>query len=219
MHIDETNFPIVAGWEGELMRATGMLAVPGERLPALSIAKPAWWSDQTLMGEGWTPPPTGRRYGLARFAFSLRPAERQLPRYIDLVVYLHAKGEGLRPIIFDLLPQAAKEEHDEAFAMGVSPDFKFTAPENAPVTLDLRQSILTVAADGKGENAAHWAFAVRSTSPFAGSQVMYTLVELLPGVEAARASLQLVAEIETPYGPVRGLLPSSQRTALTWVLE
>ena len=93
MHIDETAFPIVSGWEGELMRATGMLSVPGERLPALSIAKPSWWSDRTLLGAGWTPPPSGRRYGLARFAFSLRLAERQTVRYVDMVLYLHAKGD------------------------------------------------------------------------------------------------------------------------------
>ncbi|MBI3241847.1 MAG: hypothetical protein HYZ49_06080 [Chloroflexi bacterium] len=219
MNIDETNFPTVAGWEGELMRATGMLSVPGERLPALSISKPVWWSDQTLMGEGWTPPATGRRYGLTRFAYSIRPAERQSVRYVDIVVYLHAKGDGLRPVVFDLLPKAAKEEQAGTLTVGISPDFKFVAPENAPAALSLRQNILAVTADGLGENAAHWAFAVRSTTPLAGSQATYIIVELMPGVEAARASLQLVAEIDTPYGPVRGLLPSSQRNALSWVLE
>lgn len=219
MHIDETAFPIVSGWEGELMRATGMLSVPGERLPALSIAKPSWWSDQTLLGAGWMPPSSGRRYGLARFAFSIRPAERQSVRYVDMVVYLHAKGDGLRPTIFDMIPKATKEEQAGILTVGFGSDFKFTAPDNAGATLSLRQSIMTATADGVGENAAHWAFAVRSASPLAGSQIMYAIVELMPGVEAARASLQLVAEIETPYGPVRGLLPSSQRNALSWVLE
>ncbi len=219
MNIDETTFPIISGWEGELMRATGMLAAPGERLSALSIAKPTWWSDQMLMGQGWTPPSSGRRYGLARFAFSLRAAERQSVRYVDMVVYLHAKGEGLRPVICDMIPKAAKEGQAGIMTVGISPDFKFTAPETATATLSLPQSIYTVTADGIGENAAHWAFAVRSATPLAGSQIVYALVELMPGVEAARASLQLVAEIETPFGPVRGLLPSSQRLALTWVLE
>lgn len=224
MHIDETSFPIEFEWEGELAPPAGVyITRGGGDLPCVSVGRPVWWSDQKVLGEKWTPPAGGRRYGLARFAFSLRPEGRQSIRSAEFVVHLHAKGAGPRPIVFDLLPKLTTEEQTGEFSLGIGPDFKFAGAEaslgKAEAKVNLKQAVPVVTADGVGESAARWVFQARPAHPLIGSQLTYAVVELPPGVEAARASLGLSAEVETRFGPLRGLLPEPERARLSWLLE
>jgi hypothetical protein len=223
MHIDETQFPVEVAWEGVLAPPAGVFATRGEELPRVSLGQPTWWSDQKVLGEKWTPPAGGQRYGLARFAFSLRPQGRQAVRRAEFMVYLHAKGAGPRPTAFDLFPQAVTEEQTGAVTVGIGPDFKFAGAEaslaKAETTINLRQAAPVITADGIGEHTARWVVVARPAHPLTGSQTVYIIVELPPGVPAARASLQLSAEVTTRFGPVRGLLPETERASLSWVLE
>ena len=106
-----------------------MYVTRGDGLPRVSLGRPAWWSDQKLLGEAWTPPAGGQRYGLARFAFSVRLEGRQAARRAEFIVYLHARGAGARPVFFDLLPKAVNEEQAGEFSVGIGPDFKFGGAE------------------------------------------------------------------------------------------
>jgi hypothetical protein len=200
-------------------------------MPHASLGKPRWWPDQTLMAKDWLPS-AGKRYGLARFALSLRPAERQEVRYVEFVVYLHGTGPGtgLRPVATDLFPGVLPEAKLGLRTVGIGPDFQFVdlskageaAQAPAATTIQLRQMVQVVVADGVGESTARWVFAGNPAHPLVGTQLVYAIVEVLPdasGLPRARASLQLIAEVETRSGSVRGLLPKTERAMLNWMLE
>jgi len=89
----------------------------------------------------------------------------------------------------------------------------------AETKFNLKQSIPVLTADGIGESVARWVFIAGSTHPLVGSQVVYAILELPPGVEAARVSLLLSAEVEMRFGLLRGRLPETERARLSWVLE
>jgi|CXWL01.1.fsa_nt_gi hypothetical protein len=223
MHIDDTQLPFDSAWEGELAPPEGVFA-KGDGLPTVSLGRPAWWSDGKVLGKEWVPPAGGRRYGLARFAFSLRPGARQEVKRVEFVVHLHAKGGGARPVVFDLFPKAVTEEQTGTRTLGLDPKFKFVdAVEvsglKAETTINVRQAVPVITADGVGESVARWVFQSRPAHPLIGSQSAYVVVELPPGVAAARASLLLSAEVTTRFGPMRGLLPEDERERLSWVLE
>ncbi|HKZ84209.1 MAG TPA: hypothetical protein VJ793_11205 [Anaerolineae bacterium] len=200
------------------------------QLPALNISlsraslgNPNWWSDHRILGERWLPPAGGKRYGLARFPFSLRPNVKESVRQAELAVYCHAKGAGAHPVVFDLFPKALTEDQIGEFSIGIGPDFKFAGVEasvaKAETKFNLKQSIPVLTADGIGESVARWVFIAGSTHPLVGSQVVYAILELPPGVEAARVSLLLSAEVEMRFGLLRGRLPETERARLSWVLE
>ncbi len=222
MLIDETLYPIEMAWEGELVPPSGVFAAHGKTMPKVSIGKPDWWAGQKIMGDSWKAPEGGYGYGLARFAFSLRPEGRQEVRRAELVVDLQPDDGGPRPIAFDLTPKAETEEQTGTFTLGIGPDFKFSSVDvslaKAETTINLRRVFPVITADGVGESTARWVFASRPAHPLVGSQIVYAIVQLPPGVEAARVSLFLSAEITTGFGPIKGLLPKDEACDLSWML-
>jgi len=56
MLIDEARFPVEFEWEGELAPPSGVYVTKGDGLPRVSLGRPAWWSDQKVLGEAWAPP-------------------------------------------------------------------------------------------------------------------------------------------------------------------
>lgn len=228
MRIDDTSLSFDSAWEGELKPATGAFGPTRGETSALviSIGKPSWWGQQNIMGDQLVTPAGGKRYGLARFAFSLRPKERQERqevKRVEFIAYLHAKGAGERPIAFDLLPKTTTIEGTGKVTVGIDPKFKFASAVEvsgfkAETEIDLKQAVPVIVADGVGESTARWVFESRPTHPLLGSQSAYVIVELPPGVDAARASLLLSAEVGTRLGPARYLLPKEQREQLSFVL-
>ncbi len=227
MHIDDSHFPIEYVWDGALEPppdAQTFTTRGGDGLPRVSIGRPVWWSDQKVLGEQWVPPAGGRRYGLARFAFSLRPEGRQAVKRAEFIVYLFATGSGKRPIAFDLFPKTTTEEQTGSRTVGLDPKFKFVKAVEvsglkAETTMDVTQAVPVITVDGIGENFARWAFESRPAHPLVGSQVVYATVELPPGAEAARASVHLSAEVTGSFGPIRGILLEKESERLSWVLE
>jgi hypothetical protein len=133
---------------------------------------------------------------------------------MELVVDLRPEDGGARPITFDLVPRAETEEQTGTFTLGIGPDFKFSSVNvtlaKAETTINLRRVFPVITADGIGESTARWVFASRPAHPLVGSQIVYAIVQLPPGVEAARVSLFLNAEMTTGFGPIKGLLPKIQ---------
>jgi len=219
MQIDETSFPIEPAWEGVLAPPKGVYAPPGEKLPTVSIGKPVWWDGEAIMGEKWTHPSGGNRYGLARFAFYLRPEGRKVVRRAELMVSLETEdGRGV-PIVFDLLPKVTTEEKTGTFKATVGLDFKFLSLAQAETTIDFTQKVPVIVADGIGESIARWAFVSGRAHPLVGSQLVYAILEMSAGTSAARASLTLSAEVVTSLGPIRGILPKEASDRLSWVLK
>ena len=128
-----------------------------------------------------------------------------------------------RPKAFDLAPRVETEEQTGMFTLGIGPDFKFSSVDltlaKAETTINLHRVFPVITADGIGESTARWVFASRPAHPLVGSQIVYAVVQLPPGVEAARVSLMLNAEMTTGLGPIKGLLPEDKACDLSWTLK
>jgi hypothetical protein len=201
----------------------GVFAPCGKAMPQVSIGKPDWWTGQKILGDAWKDPEGGYSDGLARFAFSLRPESRQEVRKAELVVDFRPEDGGARPIAFDLEPRAETEEKTGAFTLGIGPDFKFSSVgvtlAKAEATINLRRVFPVITADGIGESITRWVFASRPAHPLVGSQIVYEIVQIPPGVEAFRVSLFLNAEMTTGFGPIKGLPPKDEACDLIWTLK
>ena len=222
------NVPIELAWEGLLDSSSEQYAAKGVGLlPRASIGKPVWWPDDKILGDTWTPPAGGSRYGLARFAFSLRPETRQTITGAEFAVGFRALGTtdgAAQPTAFDLYPQLVTEEQTGSRTLGLDPKFKFGSVAEfsgakAEVTLNVKQALVVTRVDGLGERYARWTFAARPAHPLTGSQEVYVVVELPPGVVAAEASAQLNVDIAAPFGPFKGVLPKTDQARFRWVLR
>jgi len=223
MLIDESLYPVEIAWKGELVPPSGVFVPRGKVMPKVSIGKPDWWAGQKILGEAWKAPEGGYSFGLARFAFSLRPEGRQEVRRAELVVEFQPEDGGAIPVAFDLVPRAETEEQTGTFTLGIGPDFKFSSVDvtlaKAETTINLHRVFPVITADGIGESTVRWVFASRPAHPLVGSQIVYAVVELPPGVEAVRVSLMLSAEMTTGLGPIKGLLPKDEACYLSWTLK
>lgn len=223
MLINETLYPVETAWEGELVPPSGVFAARGKAMPHVSIGKPDWWAGQKILSDSWKAPEGGYSYGLARFAFSLRPEGKQKVRRTELVVDFQPEKGSQRPTAFDLAPRAETEEETGTLTLGIGPDFKFSTMDltlaKAEATINLQRVFPVITADGIGESTARWVFASRPAHPLVGSQIVYAIVQLPPGVEAAKVSLFLNAEMTTGFGPMKGLFPKDEACDLSWTLK
>lgn len=223
MYIDDPGLTTAEVWEGELAAPDGVYA-PGHDLPLVSVGRPVWWGDKAVLGSAWVSPTNNQRYGLARFSFSLRPKANQHVISAELIVYLSAAGDGMRPVAFDAFPKLTTEDQTGTRTLGIDPKVNLVdAVELSGVkyetTINTRQAVPVIVADGIGESTVRWVFEARKAHPLVGSQSTYVVVQLPPGVEAARASLYLSILVGTRIGPVRGILPQNVQERLSFVLE
>lgn len=223
MQINENTFPIKFDWESELVPPDEVFASRGSELPSVSLGNPTWWSDHQVFGDDWTQPAGNKRYGLARFAFSLRPKDRQEVRRAEFTVYLQGQNGGSNPTVFDLFPKNVTEEQTGDIKAEINPQFKFAEVAKVSigsigVTANKRDAKAIITADGIGENTARWIFQAHPAVPLKGSQIVYAIVELPRGVTATRINVQLSAEVTTKFGLVRGLLPKTNQDERRWIL-
>jgi hypothetical protein len=218
MQIDETIYPVETAWEGELVPLSGVMAARGKAMPRVSIGKPDWWAGESL-GESFKAPEGGYKYGLARFAFSLRPEGMQKVRKAELVLDFQPGEDSKRSVAFDLVPRAEIEEQTGSFTLGIGPDFKFFSVDvtlaKAETTINLRRAFPVIITYGIGESTARWVFVSRPAHPLVGSQIVYAMVQMPPGVEAAKVRLFLNAEI----GRFKGFLPKDEECDMIWTLK
>lgn len=218
MLIDETRYPVETAWEGELVSPSGVMTARGKAMPRVSIGKPDWWSGDKL-GEAWKAPDGNYSYGLARFAFSLRPEGMQEVRRAELVLDFQPENGSGRPVAFDLVPRVETEEQTGTFTLGIGPDFKFSSVDvtiaKAETTINLRRVFPVIITDGIGESTARWVFVSRSAHPLVGSQLVYAIVQLPKGVQGAMVRLFLNAEI----GRFKGFLPQDESCDMRWILK
>lgn len=224
MQINETTFPIEFDWEGELVPPDKVFAPRGSELPSVSLGKPTWWSDHQVFGDDWTQPAGNKRYGLARFAFSLRPQDKQEVRRAEFTVYLQGQNGSSNPTVFDLFPKNVTEEQTGEVKAEINPQLKFAEVAEVSigsvgVTANKRNAKAIITADGIGESTARWKFMAHPAAPLTGSQIVYAIVELPRGVTATRITVQLSAEVTTKFGLLRALLPkTTSEEERSWTL-
>jgi hypothetical protein len=182
-----------------------------------------WWSEEKLLGDQWQPPEPGaarrrRRYGLVRFAFSLKPGDNQKVRRAEFTAFLQFKQEEGHPIFYDVFPQILTSEEIGELRAGIGPDFRFRPGEPGELTVGLKQTAPVSAVEGRGQSIVRWSFTARSNHPIGGQQLLYAIVELPPDVSSVRVTVHLNTEVITSVGPVRGFLPKTEHAALGWML-
>jgi hypothetical protein len=227
MQIDETLLPFDVIYEASLEYENPKEAEErgGTELPVLSIGKPLWWNDQAIMGEKWIPPAGNYRYGLTRLSFSLRPLSRQVVQKVEFIVHLFSIGHEERPTAYDIYPQTITETRTGTRTIGLDPKLKFAdvlevSGFKAETTINVKESVPVIVADGANESIVRWVFQSRRERPLIGSQNVYIIVALPPGVSHARAAVEVKAEIsDSVFGLVRGISSRTQSEHLSFPLS
>lgn len=223
MHIDDRHSTIEPLWEGALAQPSETYATRGAAGPHVTLGKPAWWSDTQMLGDAWHAPAGGQRYGVARFAFSLRVDSGQTVQRVTFSVALHAQPAGARPIAFDLSPMLTTATQTGTRKVGVGPGFKFFGVDvtvgQAEFSITTQQAVPVIAAEGVGESAVRWVFAAHPAHPLVGAQLTYIVVELPQGVAAASAAMHLTADVQTRLGRALFLPPQAEGVRWSYVLQ
>jgi hypothetical protein len=206
-------------WTGD-MALRGVVPVARASLvPRLELGKPAWWDEPVVLGTDWMPPSGAARYGLARFAVGLDLDAGGTLTRMDFKVGLKGLGRGDPPTFFDLYPRSITEAHAGTVKAGLGPEV--TVPGGAGFKLAQVEATETlqwvapaVTARGIGRSQARWRCEARDTRPLAGQHLFYAVVELPPGVVAARVTVDVVVEARSGPALVRVVLPPKAEAAI-----
>ena len=225
MHINEQTYPIEEGWSGELQGPNELYRIKGNpQLPSVSLGKPNWWADATILGDKWHPPSGGQRYGVVRFAFSLRPESPQVIKSATFTAHLLITGSGSNPTAYDLYPRELNETRKGEAKIALGPNFTFgeatASVGSAQMTFDTSRAVPVITADGLGEQTIRWQFQSQRSHPLAGSRIVYAVVELPPHTPSLRVVLSLDARIQTGglEGLISGFLTREEQDKRSWVL-
>jgi hypothetical protein len=214
-------------WEGTLEPVEGaaVKALALTPLPLVTIGEPvAWDAAQALevqTGQHWSPPlggPDGpRHYTLVRLDCTLHPPQDAYAhmRYSEatLTAYLRPR-DGVRPVIaYDVYPQRITATDTQNLSLKLGPDLKF-GPVNvnlAEVKVDIQHhnTFPVIQAYGLGESKPYWQFATHATRPLLGCQSVYMVMAAPQDAHGVRVLVELIATLETRFGPLRLGLPQS----------
>ena len=225
MQIDDTELPFEPAWEGALETGGEMFTVRGRSLPRASIGRPSYWAVDARLDLSRRKVQSGpaEAYGLARFPFSLRPADDVQVKRVDFTVALYPSGSGPRPVAYDAHPPTTIVEREGEVTLSLGPDFKFAGAEASLAkvagTIKLKQGVAAITVDGIGESDVRWVFMERAGRPLLGSLVVYVVVARPGGIAASRASVRLSASMNSRWGQFVGRLPETAGDQLSWVLS
>lgn len=205
MHITLDSIPQDDLWRGVLQRPAVTFRGIEDSLP-VSIGQPFQWADGQLLGEKWQPPVGGGRFYLLRLAFTLKPRPNQVVTQADFSLSLSPQG-AKRAVAFDAFPQEQLAETNLPVKLGIGPDFKLGNAEaslaSAETTIDFGYAVPVVRVDGLQEAQLRWHYTAHARHPLEGSRRMLAVVSLPSGMPRALAALELTANAETRYGPIR----------------
>ena len=190
------------------------------------MGEPVWWpAEQALKnetGKEWAPPAGGRRYTLVRLSCTLHPLEESRTRYteVTLTVYLRPRSAVGTVVAHDLCPLRETAETKGKFTVSLGPELKFAPSTDVKLgeigaEIEFRKVFPVIQAFGLGESQPYWQFKNDATVPLLGSQSVYLVVAAPEQAGGVRLSVELVATVETRYGPVRVGLPTEARTHLS----
>jgi hypothetical protein len=208
-------------WEGYL-EPLGETYRSGTSLPRATLGEPVWWPAEQAMegetGKKWSPPAGERDYTLVRLACTLHPPDEPRARYVEasLTAYLRPRYGAGRVVAHDLYPQRLGVENKGKFSVGLGPDLKFAGALEASLfevgaEIEYLKVFPVIQGFGLGETSPYWAFAHHAAHPLLGCQCVYLVLAAPEDAGGARLGVELVATLETRYGPLRVGLPEEAR--------
>ena len=219
-----------AAWEGALESLGETYRGAGPAGPRVTMGEPVWWpAEQALeseTGKKWTPPAGGQRYTLVRLSCTLHPPAETRTRYTDVILtaYLRPHTAVGAAVAHDLYPLRLTAETKSKFTVGLGPELKFSPAVDVKLgeigaEIEFRRVFPVIQAFGLGESRPYWQFKHDATAPLLGSQSVYMVVAAPEQAGGVRFSVELVATVETRYGPIRVGLPEEARTHLSKLIS
>ena len=216
-------------WEGHLEPLAESFK-DAESLPRVTLGEPAWWPAEQAMesetGKKWTPPIGDRRYTLLRLACTLHPPGEARSYYAEatLTAYLRPRRDVGRVVAHDLYPQRLTAEEKGTFKVGLGPDLKFAGLLDVSLLevgaeIEYQQVYPVIQGYGLGESRPYWQFAHHSGHPLLGCQSVYAVLDAPEGAGGVRLSVELVATLETRWGPITVGLPQEAQAHLSRTIE
>lgn len=217
-------------WEGELVAPAVAMHPKGGRAVVAALGHPEIWPAaralEAEVGQKWTPPLGGADFWLLRLACTLRePAGRPALVSAEQRLFLRprnpAASEGAA-YAYSLFPERLGIEDKAQVAAKLGPELKFTSGAGASLgeigaTVEYRKVYPVIQAYGAGGPAPWWAFQAHPAHPLAGSQFVYAVVAARAGAGGVRASVELIAAVETTWAGVLRLgLPEEARAHLSF---
>ena len=218
-------------WDGYL-EPLGQTFKSAALRPRVTLGEPVWWPAAQAMenetGKEWVPPVSDRRYTLLRLACTLHPLADPHARYdaATLTLYLRPRrNSAAGPVVaHDIYPRRLSAERQTKFDVGLGPDLKFAQLFEASLfgigaEIEYRQVFPVIQGYGLGESRPYWQFVHHESNPLLGSQSVYAVLDAPPDSGGVRLSVELVATLQTRFGPLRVGLPEEARAHLSRVIE
>jgi hypothetical protein len=208
-------------WEGTL-EPLGQVFGATDVLPRVTLGKPIYWTaDQAIEGQTgkkWTPPAAGRVYTLVELTCTLHPLTARGARYTGatLRTYLRPRQGTGRVSAYNLYPMRLTEESKTTFSVGLGPDLSFGETIKLGVLdlgaeIEYRKVFPVIQGYGQGQSDPYWTFAHHAAQPLQGCQSVYLVTATPPDAGGVRLSMELIAEVQTKFGPLRVGLPEEAR--------
>ncbi len=214
-------------WEGPL-EPLGESFRSSETVPIrISIGQPSHWpaaeAVAAKLGQSWQPPAGGQLFTLLSLPFTLHPTGDRWTHYreVRLHTYLRPRRSGAAVIAHDLFPRRVTADSKRTTRFGLGPDLKFGEKFEVSLLEFGLESETTLAfpviqAFGEGESAPYWQFSDHGSQPLVGSQRVYLVAAAPPAAAGLRLAVELIATVETRFGPLRLTTPSTAKEALTF---
>lgn len=194
--------------------------------PIVTIGEPAWWPAEQAMesetGKKWAPPAGDQRYTLVRLACTLHPPAASRSRYTEATLTADLRPrQGERLIVaHDLYPRRLTAETKGSYTVKLGPDLKFADAFEAKLLevgaeIEYLKVFPVVQSYGLGERRPYWRFEHHSASPLAGCQSVYLVVAAARDAGDIRLGVELVARLETRFGPIRLGLPEEAQAQIS----
>jgi hypothetical protein len=230
MHIVTPTEIEQVAWEGAL-EPLGATFKSSFSRPRVTLGAPAWWPAAEAVkaetGKAWSPPAGKRRYTLLRLACTLHPPDDPRDRYAEatLSAYLRPRSAGAGPVLaHDLYPQRLTAEGKGTLKIGLGPDLKFASLLDVSLLevgaeIEIPQVYPVVQGYGLGESRPYWRFAHHSGHPLLGCQSVYAVLDAPDEAHGVRLSVELVATLETRFGPIRLGLPQEAQSHVSRTID
>jgi hypothetical protein len=227
MHIITPTEIDQVAWEGSLQPLGPTFM--GAPMPRVALGKPAWWPAAQAVGnetgQTWTPPADDLDYTLLRLACTLYPPQDRHTHYVDatLTVYLRPKQGTGAVVAHDLFPKRLTVDSERTFNVSLGPELEFAGVIEASLIkvgaeITYHKAFPVVQGFGMGESRPYWHFAHHAANPLLGCQSVYLVLAAPQAANGVRLSVELTANLQTRYGPVRVGLPEPARTYVGQVI-
>ncbi|MCO5192761.1 MAG: hypothetical protein M9930_05660 [Anaerolineae bacterium] len=192
----------------------------------VAIGRPVSWEAAAAVkgeiGKTWTPPANDRSYTLLRLAFTLYPptAARTSYRSAMLIAYLRPRSGPSQVVVHDLYPQRVTQIDKGKVTVGLTPELKFSEAFSLKAgelgaEIEFQRAIPVVQSYGLGQSQPQWQYQTHAAYPLLGDQFVYLVADAAANAGGLRLTVELVATVETRFGPIRLGTPQEARALIS----